>query len=214
MKTLETNSIVGEIYKMCEWIMRLAYIQFLWIIFSLIGGIFLGIFPATSAMYEVSRKWMKGDMDVPVFKSFWNQYRKDFLKINILGWIMVIIGFVLYFYLIWGQGLIGYVSLLFYFLFFLTAVAYIMCVIFIFPIFVNFELKLFQYLKYSLLFALSSPLHVFKMGIIFIFFIYLLKWMPGLLPFLSVGLICFTNLRITNQGLKKFVDNKNKELFN
>ncbi len=70
-------------YRICTWIMRMAYVNLLWVAFSLLGlGIF-GFFPATAAMFVVIRKWLSSEQDIPVFKTFWNAFKTEFIKINI-----------------------------------------------------------------------------------------------------------------------------------
>lgn len=79
---MELNGFVGVLYRTSEWIMRLVYLNLLWIAFSLLGIVLFGFFPATAAMFSVVRKWIMGETDVRVFKEFWQTYRKEFWKSN------------------------------------------------------------------------------------------------------------------------------------
>src|SRR5690625_6342583 len=63
-----TTGPMGGFYTLANWIMRLAYVNILWIAFSLVGIIILGFFPATIGMFTVIRKWIQGDGDIPIFK--------------------------------------------------------------------------------------------------------------------------------------------------
>lgn len=61
---------VGGIYHISNWIMRLAYVNFLWILFTLAGFIVFGFFPATIATFAVVRKWIFDTTDIPIFTTF------------------------------------------------------------------------------------------------------------------------------------------------
>src|SRR5690625_6922967 len=88
--------MMGRVFRWCEGIMRLAYVNLLWILFTILGlGIF-GIFPATIALFAVTRKWVMGDRDIPVFSTFWQTFRKEFLKSTLLGWVLFVIGYMIY----------------------------------------------------------------------------------------------------------------------
>ena len=80
---------------LCNWFVRLAYINILWILFSLAGLIIFGFFPATVAMLATLRQYLQKN-DPPVFKTFWNYYKTEFFASNKLGAISVVIGFILF----------------------------------------------------------------------------------------------------------------------
>ncbi|BDG36084.1 DUF624 domain-containing protein [Saccharococcus caldoxylosilyticus] len=48
----------GKLYRVCEWITRLACINILWMLFTLAGLIVFGIAPATVALFTIVRKWL------------------------------------------------------------------------------------------------------------------------------------------------------------
>jgi uncharacterized membrane protein YesL len=56
--------------------------------------IIFGLLPATAAMFAVARKWAMGEVDVPIFRTFWSSYRKEFWKVHTLGVVLTLIGFV------------------------------------------------------------------------------------------------------------------------
>ena len=63
-----------------EWVIRLVYLNFLWIGFSLLGLGILGIFPATSALVSVLRKYFIKNERVKISSEFYRYYKKDFWK--------------------------------------------------------------------------------------------------------------------------------------
>src|SRR5690625_6125259 len=81
----------SSLYKTLEWITRFAYINLLWIFFTIIGGVLLGFFPATTAMFAIIRDWLQGNNDDPLFIGFWQYYKKEFWKGNRLGAFIVLL---------------------------------------------------------------------------------------------------------------------------
>src|SRR5690606_34729027 len=66
-----------------------------WLLFSLLGLVILGIFPATASMYTVIRKWLNNE-EVHTFRVFSETYRKEFMQTNKIGWLLALMGLILY----------------------------------------------------------------------------------------------------------------------
>ncbi|ARK32083.1 YesL family protein [Halalkalibacter krulwichiae] len=168
------------LYAILEWITRFAYINALWIIFTLAGAILLGLFPATVAMFSVIRQWLKGKTDLPIFSTFWQYYKTEFLKSNRLGLLVylvaLIIGFNLFFLyanigelLTWTSapllaGIILFVFILFY----------------LFPAYAHYDLGLFQLIKNAFLTMLVSPIHNVVIIISLVAFYFIVTVIPAL----------------------------------
>ncbi|MEH7009917.1 YesL family protein [Neobacillus niacini] len=195
---MELNGVWGGLYKAMDWIMKFVYVQFLWTIFSVAGFLVLGLFPSTMAMFAVTRKWIMKDTDIPIFQTFWHIYKSEFLRTNIVGWINVGLGFVFYFYLRFFKELDG---IMFDILFCLTltlCVIYLMNLLFVAPVFVHYQLKIIEILKYSIMIALYNPFHAIAMAATAGGFFYLVLYIPGLIPFLSVSIVAFVFMWIAH----------------
>lgn len=169
---MEATGWMGKIYSVCQWISRLAYINLLWLLFMALGLFVFGAFPSTIAMFAIIRKWIKGETALPVLSFFWEIYKKEFWKANRLGAVLLGISMVLY--LDWRlissmQGLL-YPILIGC----LIGVVFLFSIvlIYIFPVFVHYEHKTFQYIKTAFLLGISYPLHTLAMilSIICVFF--------------------------------------------
>ncbi|MEW9669380.1 YesL family protein [Ammoniphilus sp. 3BR4] len=150
--------LTGALYRICEWITRLAYLNLLWLLFSMIGFVVVGIMPATVAMFSVTRKWVMGQQDIPVFKTFWNTYKSDFVKSNVLGLALGFMAVMFYFDFRILQYMPAYQSVLqvvFLSLFFI----YLLLLFFIFPVYVHYDIRLSQTFKFGVVIAFSRPLH-------------------------------------------------------
>jgi uncharacterized membrane protein YesL len=171
---------IGGILKIPVILLNLAYLNLLWIFFSILGLFMFGFFPATSSMFAVIRKWVMGDLEIPIFKTFWSHYKMYFLKSNLLGLVLTLVGFFLFFdFRLVQQFQSGYM-LFFYYSLLMIAFIYGLTVLYVLPVFVHFELSVFKIMKTSLSIMIVSPLSTIMMfaGGIIIFFI--LKSLPGL----------------------------------
>lgn len=158
------QSVTNGLYRFCEWVMRLAYLNLLWILFSFAGVIILGTMPATAAMFSVAHKWVNGNTDTPIFRTFWETYRTEFVKINILGWILCIIAVVFYIdFSIFdlSQGKISSMKLIFTSL----LLVYGVIILFIFPVYIHYKISVWKTCKYALLIGFSRPLHTLGMAV-------------------------------------------------
>src|SRR5699024_6657232 len=134
-----------------------------WIIFSLLGLVIFGFFPATMSMFTIARNWTLGRTDIPIFKTFLQSFRLNFVQINVIGYCLVFIGCLLYVDLRFfqmSQHLI--LSLMSFFILFALLI-YFIVLLYIFPVFVHFKFKLFEYIKHSIIITVGKPLQSIMM---------------------------------------------------
>lgn len=174
------NRAASQVYAATEWIARFAYINLLWIVFSLLGLGALGFFPATISMFTIIRKWIMGETDIPIFRTFWNTYKSEFLKSNGLGYIIVALIAIIILDLVFmknsGSNFMSAIHIPLYM--FIFAVA--MTMFYLFPVYVHYELKIFQMIKNAFLTMLINPIEniVIITGIATVYFV--VKFIPGL----------------------------------
>lgn len=158
------NTISSGFYNFSLWISRLAYVNLLWIVFSLLGLGVLGLMPATAGMFAVIRKWVLGRDDIPVFSTFWGTFKKEFLKINLIGYILILIGYVLYMEvrILWVQESAVYILAGFGVL--ALIFIYSIVLLYIFPIFAHFKLNTFQYIKWPAIIGIVHPILTIVLG--------------------------------------------------
>ncbi|GLO67902.1 hypothetical protein AQ616_01505 [Oceanobacillus sp. E9] len=152
------TSIAQGYYTIAVWITRFAYLNILWVAFTILGlGIF-GLMPATVAMFAVVRKWNMGEQDITIFPLFWKTFRQEFVKSNGLGLLLVAIGYLL---TIEFQILGTQTSLIYQMVQFSVVVIlilYVMVVAFFFPIYVHFNLKSMDYIKWPFIIGIIHPI--------------------------------------------------------
>jgi uncharacterized membrane protein YesL len=154
--------VANGVYRFCEWVTRLAYLNVLWISFSLLGLIVLGAGPSTVAMYTVTRKWLTGNLDIPIFKTFFQTYKKEFQRGNLLGIILFCILAVFWIDFKIFAVMDAEFSVVTILLSSLSLVFFVL-LLFIFPVYVHFNIKLSEVFKFSVLIGFSKPFYSLMM---------------------------------------------------
>lgn len=187
---MESNGFFNLFYNITHWITRFAYVNVLWILFTLAGIIIIGFFPATVSMFAVVRKWILGETDLPIFKTFWKYYKIEFLKSNTIGYIILLIGFIFYVDLRMLYLSEGFIQILYYPILVITFIYLLLCLN-IFPIYVHYELKVLQVIKGSLKNIVINPLSTIVMIIASIISYAIFSNFPGLIPFFSGSILAY-----------------------
>ncbi len=185
---MRTGLLDGKLYRACEWVTRLAYVNLLWIFFTIIGLVIFGIAPATVALFTVIRKWIFfHDTEIPVLKTFARTYKREFWRANRIGLFLLAMGYIFYVDMLYLAHVSPEwkfpfsVALLVVFLFYTVVLLYV------FPLYVHYELRFWQYMKYALLIGMANPLMTLVMLIGLGILLFVLMYIPGLIPFFSIS---------------------------
>jgi uncharacterized membrane protein YesL len=153
---MDTNW-AGSIMQMLDKAVKLVWLNCLWVIFTLLGGILLGIMPATASVSFLVRKMIKNEEVENVFQEFWRCYKESFKSSNLIGVCFWVVGLFLFFditFLIQSEGMLAIV--------FLTGVfvlLFIFCGVLLhfFPIYSRFEMKVMEYIKLAFVLTMTRP---------------------------------------------------------
>ena len=188
-----------------EQVMFLAYLNVLWIAFTLLGLVVGGFFPSTAAMYTIIRRWHQqgSQLDSQLVRVFWQEYKTQFLSANLYGYAFFICGSVLVLdlFIFASMGtVVGYIvttlltTLLIVFLF--------MCV-FCFPIFVWFEGSTLQLIKKTVRLAIPcipyALLSIFLSALLGL----VLFFIPAAVLFFSGSVIAFINFKLFSAAFSR-----------
>ncbi len=197
------------ILKIPEWMLKFLYVNFLWICFSLVGLVMFGLFPATVAMFAIFRKWIMGETDIPIFRSFWRYYKKDFLKSNRLGLLLLVIGYTLYidFQLLQYASDSVWITIISYVVATITLM-YILTLLYVFPVFVHYEIPVFKVLNTSFLTMIVSPLSTIMMMAGSVILYFSLRNFLGLAVILGPSLFAFLVMCSVYLSFTKLIKSK------
>lgn len=195
------TNFMGGLNRLFEWIMRLSVINILWIIFNLPicylalsilfaedeASIFLLLgtiavlapflfFPATTAMFGVVRKWVMGEEDVPLVKSYWRYYKENYVR-GLTGGLLITL-----FWVIWVADFFFFSKVnVFISAFFLIGFLFLfLMTIFFFSNTVHAELKLITSIKNAFFLTMVYPF----INIVVLVF-------SGVILYISLGVFTF-----------------------
>ncbi|MEH7379261.1 DUF624 domain-containing protein [Bacillus sp. JJ1533] len=195
------KGLMQGFYTLCEWVMRLAFLNILWVLFSLLGGIVFGIFPSTVAMFDISKKWLKGETGLPIFIHYWQTFKKCFIKGNTLGLLLTVIGIVLY---VDFNLFINFDSMPFMILSVLAIIAillYCLLLVYIFPIFVSYEVSILHCLKFATLIGVYKPISTFSIICAGILLYLLFSTFPPVFFFFGASITSYVIMWISQNAI-------------
>lgn len=176
---------MGKLFSVCEWIMKLAYVNLLWFFFTIAGLIVFGIMPATVSLFTIVRKWQMKETELPIWETFLSAYKKEFRKSNLLGLMLLLIGGFLILDFIFLKQIAGFLKLVFFAPLLIISGLYLITLLYIFPVYVHYDLKITDYIKKS---CLVGILHL-HMTLLLIgaaaSLIFLMFYQPSFIPFFS-----------------------------
>ena len=185
----------------CEWIWRFMILNFLWVVFVIEGGVVLGIMPSTVATFYILRKWVQGNFDMPIFKTFKSVYKKEFVNSNKCGFVF----FVLFAFLAFDLAILYKMEALYSTVLYLIVMTVLFFVsisfMFFFPLYVHFEQSNKEYIKNSFIISLSSPFQTLLILIGLYILVYIVKSNLGLLLFFCMAVPGYLIMHVSN---KKF----------
>lgn len=126
-----------------------AYLNLLWIAFTLLGGVVFGLGPATVAAYTLARRRDRGEL-FPTATEFWRIFRQEFIRGSALVLPVVLVGFVLVANLAATEGALWVAT-------FVALVALAGIGSYLVPLYVHYNLPLRAYLPKASLLALTRP---------------------------------------------------------
>lgn len=203
------NQLSKNVYDAADWFVKLVFLQLIFIVFSLMGLIVLGFFPALFAFFAVSRQWFLLKTHEGTFKMFWGYFKTYFKIANLYGYLLSLISVVLGLYVFWFQQIDHLIGSILLFITFLLIIATVIVWIYWIPILVHYDVKGFQVIKTALVIGLLRPLYTFGVIILMVAVYYFSLIIPGFIPIVNVSLLIVGWMGITLSAFTK-IDEKAK----
>lgn len=195
------DSFIKVLYKVGDWLAKLMFLQLLWVVFTLIGlGIF-GVFPATSALIAVIYGWLDEHTDIPIYKTFYTAYKRNFLRANLLGSVIVGVSLCLYVNFRISQTFIQS-TVFHYFLIFISSL-FLIITLYLFTVFKRYHLSILSYFKQSFLIASLSPLESLALLISTVFLLNIFYNLPFLFILIGIPSLYLPVVWFSYRGCKK-----------
>ncbi|MGF6833536.1 putative membrane protein YesL [Paenarthrobacter sp. TE4293] len=173
-------------YTLFDTLVWIACLNVLWVLFTILGGVVLGIGPSTAAAHVLVRDKVRGNA-TPLVRRFAKEYVKNFAKGNALGWPLIVVGAALvlnwgYFSAGWDFGSqIASAGIL------LAALIAAGTACYLFPMFARYELSIPQYFLMSSRFAMRHLAGTVILLFVTAAALFVCRSVPGLIPFFGVG---------------------------
>jgi uncharacterized membrane protein YesL len=183
------NQLVVKLDSLLQWIVRLVVLNVLWIVFSILGLFVAGVFPASAAVFGIARKWVMGEQEIKLWTTFKQIYRREFATANLMGWILTILGIILYLnyrVILKSSGEMTFVvPFAFYFLVFF----YSILVIWTFPLLVHYKATWRQHFRNAIIIGLTKIHYTIVCGAVVFASLYFSFSYPGIIPFFTISSI-------------------------
>ncbi len=181
-----------------EWLFKIILLNLYWFLFSLVGLFLFGLFPATVALFATIRQDLKAEKDdIKLFKTFIGYYKTEFIKSNVLGYLIVIIIGILVF----NIRILGNIesSLMNSSLMIVTYILLgigVLLAIYIFPLYVHYNLSMLGYIKYSAVLLIGKPLQTLTLLLTLAAIGYFFYQFPGFIPVIGISLTAYIVMRV------------------
>ncbi|WP_163539705.1 DUF624 domain-containing protein [Gracilibacillus sp. YIM 98692] len=202
---MQLGAFSGAIYTFCTWFYRLAFINVLWILFTILGlGIF-GFFPATIAMLATLRQYIN-QQEVAVFPTFWQYYKREFIQSNKLGVVIMAIGLILFINIQFIRTTDIAISEFIYISAIIISCFYFLVICYLLASYVEFDLNVRTHIKNSILIAMYNPLASLFIIFGFAAVYYAVTFISGLGIFFSVsilGMVILSSAKLAYRKIEK-----------
>ncbi|MCK0473209.1 YesL family protein [Halalkalibacter sp. APA_J-10(15)] len=202
---MQLGAFSGAIFAFCTWFYRLAFINILWILFTVLGLGILGFFPATIALLSTLRQYIN-QQEVAIFSTFWSYYKQEFIKSNKIGAFIIIIALILFSHIQFFRTTDIAVSELLYISSIIVSCFYFLVICYFLYSYVEFEIHVKTHIKNSLLIAIYSPLASLYIIFGFCAVYFANAFIPSLSIFFSVsilGLVILSSAKLAYRKIEK-----------
>lgn len=206
---MQLGSFSNAVYTICDWVARLAYINLLWILFTLSGFVIFGFFPATIAMLATLRQFIRGNHH-PMFQTFWSYYKTEFFKSNKLGLLIVVIGLILYMNISFLQSTSNSFSSVLFYSSIIMSCIYFLIICYTMASYVEFDQPLSTHIKNAILITISSPIPSLFMIFGFAAVYFAVTYLSWVGFFFSVSILGLVILSSANLAYKRILSKQEK----
>ncbi|MCK0473198.1 YesL family protein [Halalkalibacter sp. APA_J-10(15)] len=176
-----------RIYYFADSIIRLVYVNLLAILFSLLGLVVFGFFPAIVATFFIIKKWLTGFSDIHITKHFWKIFKKELIRSNLLGWLLTLIGLFLYINMsiaeVIGHSIVQYS---YYPIVIVFSILICLC-LFVMPIYVYYRVSIFATIRNAFFLLFVHPLNTLFMLAATVLFFLFIRIIPGFFPIIGIS---------------------------
>lgn len=186
-----SQQLVHSLDRLLKWILKVSWLNLLMIGFTLLGLVVGGIFPAIVASLTVAKGWINKE-EFSTWKVFKQVYKKEFFKVNLLGWLLTLIALILYLnYMVMvqmGDQLSVFVVFAYYFVIFV----YLTVLAWIFPLYIQLNTSIWSLMKYAFIMGVSYLPRTLGIFLVVFCILYVSLSVPTMLLFFTGSLLALS----------------------
>ncbi|MDQ0231204.1 YesL family protein [Metabacillus malikii] len=196
---------ISEWYvKLGDWSLRLFILNLYWIFFTIAGLVMFGLFPATVALFTVTRKLLFEEKEVPIFRSFYQAYKKEFIRANGFGLLWSVFGILLIIDLrVLYQLNTTFLHQSLLIILYVIIALFVLLSVYILPVYVHFNLKKLEYIKYSFVLLIGRPVQTILLIAACLGVSYIMFSFPGIIPVFGASIFSFITMKIASLSFPK-----------
>lgn len=195
-------------YSIAVKLLKIIYLNFLWLLFSSIGLFVFGLFPATIALFTITRQFLL-NIDEPITRTFWEVYKTEWLRGNgyaVISYIILLI-LAIDFYAIYMYESLSILLIPT----FIIAFIIFGTLFFFFPVYVHFDLTFLAMIKQAFLFTVTSPFTVILNALSTVLIYGIFNIMPGAIPLFVGSVLSLLVMKFSLRSFKKIEQRKVSE---
>lgn len=196
--------IMRGLYTVTEWIYRFAIVNLLWILFTIAGLVIFGFFPATFAMFAVVRKWILGENEFHLLKTFYQYFKDGFVKTNLIGLIVALTGGIIYIYFQYIQATLDSALIFTHIPLYFFMIIALLTFLYLPPVFVHYDVSFFQYFKNAFIIMIMSPVYTILLAVLVVIIVYILVRIPGAVFFFGGSTLAYSIMQTCYLAFKNF----------
>ncbi|MEN2769015.1 YesL family protein [Ornithinibacillus xuwenensis] len=197
------NTASSRLYHILDWITKFAYVNVLWIFFTLVGGILFGLFPSTTAMFAITRDWLRGKTDIPIFHSYWSYYKREFMNSNKLGIVIALMIVLIVVDFAYIQSIMNHDFPWIAVPLFASMLLFLLFMFYLFPAFVHYDISILPLLKNAFLIMLINPIHSFFILLCLVSIYFVMRFIPALFFIFGGSVYAFITMWLALHAFQK-----------
>ncbi|MBM7551522.1 YesL family protein [Thalassobacillus pellis] len=147
------QQLTSTLSYIAQWITRIAILNVIWLLFSLPV---ITLLPSTYAMFQVVKVWNSEDVEVPIFRTFWDAFRTGFGRSYLIGLPIVICEFILFIDFLFLRAQEGEVALILTYGLFVLFLLFQIGAIFAVPVYQTSDFSWYKSFLGGLVFGLKN----------------------------------------------------------
>lgn len=193
------NKSFSSFYDIYMEVTDFVILNLLWVGCTLLGGVIFGWAPSTVALLKVMRDKIRNLGKARIARDFWNTYRSEFKNANYIGMILTVIFIMSY---INNLNFTAQPEKIFHFFAFLAKFSMFFVfgiALYVFPLYVHYDIKLKEYIPKAITFLVCRPFVTICLALWCWLIFSGICLIPGTIPVLAISLFAYGVMAITYQ---------------